>query len=273
MSLINSNIRFLRKQKGLTQEELANELEVTRSVIGAYEEGRAEPKLITSQRIANFFGVTLDQLITVDLSEIAIASIRGEEIPSQRHAPASAPAHAPDIEGKKLRVLAITVDKNERENIQLVPQKAAAGYLNGYADPEFIDDLPKFNLPNLPQGTYRAFEISGDSMLPLNPGTIIIGEYVENWSAIKNGKTYIIVTETEGVVYKRVYLQDKTNTLRLLSDNPAYSPYEVKLGDVLEIWASRAYISLDFPDTEMNMQKLTEIVLDLQREVIRLKGE
>ena len=53
MGLIKSNIRFLRKQKGLTHEGLANSINVTRSVIGAYEEGRAEPKIRTMQAMAN----------------------------------------------------------------------------------------------------------------------------------------------------------------------------------------------------------------------------
>src|SRR5690606_38332737 len=84
-----------------------------------------------------------------------------------------------------VRVLSITVDGDDKENIELVPIKASAGYLNGYADPEYIAELPKFSLPMFRQGTYRAFEIKGDSMLPLQSGSVVIAEYVENWSEIK----------------------------------------------------------------------------------------
>jgi phage repressor protein C with HTH and peptisase S24 domain len=154
-----------------------------------------------------------------------------------------------------------------------VRQKAAAGYLNGYADPEFIEELPRFQLPFLPQGTYRAFEISGDSMLPLTPGTIIIGEYVENWEVLKDGHCYILVTGTEGVVYKRVYNKlDEGKVLSLHSDNPAYPPYSVKIADVVEVWKAKAYISSVFPDPDMSIQKLASIVLDLQNHVIKLKS-
>src|SRR5690606_20756834 len=119
--------------------------------------------------------------------------------------------------GGKLRVLAITVDEDERENIELVPQKASAGYLNGYADPEFIEELPRFRLPTLGSGgTFRAFEISGDSMLPIASGTVIVGRFVDDWSSIKDGTPCIVVSEKEGVVFKRVYNKLKeASTLRL----------------------------------------------------------
>ena len=61
---------------------------------------------------------------------------------------------------------------------RFVPVKAAAGYLAGYADPEFIDELNTFTLPMLAPGKYRAFEIVGDSMLPTQSGSVIVGERV-----------------------------------------------------------------------------------------------
>lgn len=262
MGLVNTNIRFLRKQKGLTQGKLAEKIGVTRSVIGAYEEGRAEPKIRTMQEMAKFFGISVDQLVSIDLAATAAASIRK-----------SGDGSSPDITGKRLRVLSITVDQDDNENIELVPEKAAAGYLNGYADPEYLVELPRFQLPTLPQGTYRAFEITGDSMLPLLPGTIIIGEYLDNWDSIKDGHTYVLVTGSEGIVYKRVYnsLEDK-KTVRLHSDNPAYPPFTVPVEDIVEVWRAKAYISTDFPDGDISLQKLAGIVMDLQQEVIRMKG-
>ena len=146
MEKVTSNIRHLRKHAGYTQAQLAEKLEIKRSLVGAYEEGRAEPKLSTLVNVARLFEVSLDELITTDLSD---------------------PNYKPEVGqpgGGKLRVLAITVDQDDRENIELVPYKASAGYLNGYADPEFMEELPKFRLPMLQSpGTYRAFEIKGDS--------------------------------------------------------------------------------------------------------------
>ncbi|WP_421895554.1 XRE family transcriptional regulator [Marinoscillum sp.] len=254
MSIIAENIKFLRKQAGYTQEQFANEVGIKRSVVGAYEEARAEPRLQTLMSIAEVLKVTTDDLIATDLTTGKGSSSRD-----------------------KVRILSITVDKEDNENIELVPQKAAAGYMNGYSDPEYISELPKFNLPMLPKNaTYRAFEISGDSMLPITSGSIVIGKYLESIKEIKNGKTYVLVTDREGVVYKRVfnYIEEK-GTLYLVSDNKSFSAYEVDPKEVMEIWEARAYISIQFPDpesaNELSIDKIAGMVLNLQHDVNEIK--
>ncbi len=254
--MVTANLRYLRKKAGYTQAQLAEQLDIKRSLVGAYEEGRAEPKLTTLINIARHFSVSLDELITVDLS-------------TGKGKGTGATANA----GNNMRVLAITVDNDEKENIELVPLKASAGYLNGYADPEFIEELPRFRLPMLgSSGTFRAFEISGDSMLPITSGTVIVGRYIDDWRSIKDGTPCIIVSQKEGVVFKRIYhkLQDGA-VLRLHSDNPVYSPYELHVNDIMEIWEAKSYISSTFPIADLSLDKLSSIVLDLQKEMQKLK--
>ncbi len=261
MSLVSSNIKFLRKASHLTQEQLAEKIGIKRSLLGAYEEGRADPRLNNLVIFAKLFNVSVDLLISKDISKIDLNEL-----------------HQTSTDNGKLKILSITVDDQNNEHIEMVPQKAAAGYLNGYSDPEYLEELPKFKMPNLPTGhTYRAFEISGDSMQPLEPGTIIIGQYIEHVDGIKNGKTYVLLTKRDGVVYKRVfnYINEK-GKLFLVSDNKTYSPFEVDADDVLEMWEAKAYISTNFPGSSVNgdhmtIEKLTSIVMDLQSEVIRLK--
>jgi transcriptional regulator with XRE-family HTH domain len=256
MGMVSDNIKYLRKQKGYTQEQMAEKIGIKRSLLGAYEEGRAEPGLENLLKMSKIFDVSVDNIISENLSDPE----KQKELVKK------------DIEGKKLRVLAITVDKDEKENIQLVPQKAAAGYLNGYADPEYVSELPQFYLPIFTNGTYRAFEINGDSMLPIAPGSIIIGQYMDNWKNVKDDKTYILVTKQEGIVYKRVFNTIKTKgTLTLVSDNPAYSTYEVPADDIMEVWEAKAFLSTQFPDSQMNMEKLTSLVLDLKDELSKIK--
>lgn len=255
---IVNNIKYLRKKSGLTQEQFANEIGIKRSSVGAYEEGRAEPQLQTLNKMSDVLGVTVDDLINRDLTKEDAGNTRREK--------------------QKLKILSITVDNEDRENIELVPQKAAAGYLNGFSDPEYIAELPKFKLPNLPSNaTYRAFEIAGDSMLPLASGTIIIGKYVESIRDVKNGKTHVLVTQKEGIVYKRVFnYLDEQGKLYLVSDNKNYSSYEIDPIDVEEIWEAVAFISIQFPDpqtaNDMTLEKLTGIVLGLQHDVNTIKN-
>ncbi|HLQ99233.1 MAG TPA: LexA family transcriptional regulator [Sphingobacterium sp.] len=248
MSHIASNIKYLRKTKKLTQQQFADALSIKRASVGAYEEGRAEPKYGLLKEIASFFELSMDELVNEKIDE------------RWRPKPKGIAAN--------LRVLSITVDEKNEENIELVPVKASAGYLNGYGDPEYVAELPKFSLPILGSGTYRAFEIKGDSMLPVMPGDIIVCEYVENWFHIKPKNTYVIISNTEGIVYKRVsykYKEDKG--LRLVSDNKEYDPFWVEPKDIIEIWEAKAYIStqLPIPNEEHSMEKLTEMMAQMQK--------
>jgi transcriptional regulator with XRE-family HTH domain len=257
---LNENMRSLRKRLKLTQDQFAAKLDIKRSLLGAYEEGRAEPKLELLQKIAEVFHVSVDDLIGKDLT------VAGSEVGTP----------TASFQGKSREMLVVTADLQGRDNIELVPIKAAAGYLNGYADAEYVKELPKFQLPILKQGTYRAFEINGDSMLPLLPGTIVIGEHVEDIKSIKSGKTYILVSQREGVVYKRVFnYLDESGKLFLVSDNRHYSPYQLDGHEVMEAWAAKAYISVQFPDVEskkdVSVEELAGVVLDLQKEIFELK--
>jgi transcriptional regulator with XRE-family HTH domain len=257
MGIVNKNLKFLRVQQGMTQKQLAEKLGLKQAAIGAYEEERATPPLTSLMDIIKIFNVNLDDLVKHDLSRMTDKE--------RRTAPVG-----------KREVLAITVDASNKENVELVSQKASAGYLSGYQDLEFVKDLPKISMPVLPKNkTYRAFEIQGDSMLPVQPGSIIFGEYVENVDAIKNGKLYILVTRQEGIVFKRVFnFSKEEGKLLLVSDNRQYEPYSIEAHEVLELWSAKAFFSNQFPDLQLNnvsLDHLAHTVMSLQAEVQRLK--
>ena len=258
MTKVNKNLKFLRTKQGWTQKQLGEKLGVKQASIGAYEEERATPPLSSLIELTKLFNVELEAFINRDLSRDSEKKIK-------------------TALGKGREVLAITVDINNKENIELVSQKASAGYLAGYQDPEFVKDLPKISMPVLPKNrTYRAFEIQGDSMIPVQPGSIIFGEYVEDVSSIKNSKPYILVTINDGIVFKRIFnFSDKDGKLLLVSDNRNYEPYTIDANDVLEIWAAKAFFSNEFPDADANsslsMDQLASTVLSLQEEIRRLK--
>jgi transcriptional regulator with XRE-family HTH domain len=242
MATVNRNLKFLRVQEGLTQKQLAEKLGLKQAAVGAYEEERATPPLVSLIEISRIFNVNLDLLVNKDLSQVPQKEWKAKAV------------------SRSKEVLAITVDQHNKENVELVTQKASAGYLAGYQDPEYVKDLPKMSLPVLPKNrTYRAFEIQGDSMLPLQPGSIIFGEYVENINAVKNGKRYILVTSQDGIVFKRVFnFSDQQGKLLLVSDNRLYEPFSIKVEDVLEIWVAKAFFSRQLPEGDASPASLVD---------------
>jgi transcriptional regulator with XRE-family HTH domain len=263
MSFIGSNIKFLRKQKNLTQEELSKKIGMNRSMIGSYEEDRAKPKLSSIQLLSHFFKVGVDDLVNKDISK--------------RTGSKNKDSAGNDIKGTSLRVLSTIVDNENNELITVVPVKAAAGYLKGFSDPEYIEKLPKFALPlhELSQNrTYRVFQIMGNSMEPVAEGSYIICEYIQDWHEIKNGKTYILLTKDEGMVYKRVYNRiEEKSELILKSDNPEYEPYTVNIDNISEAWKALGYMSFNLPEPdEVSLHKLSHLVSEMKKDIEKLKN-
>ncbi|MDE3234812.1 MAG: LexA family transcriptional regulator [Bacteroidota bacterium] len=248
MSYAGKNLRYLRKLRGWTQEEFANKLSIKRSLVGAYEEERAEPKLEVLEAMSALFKLSLDELLLKDLS-----AAKGASYIEQR---------------RKMKMSSAS----GTAEIQFVPVKAAAGYLAGYADPDFLDELNTFTLPMLAPGMYRAFEIVGDSMLPTPSGSVIVGEKVEDLEEVRNSNTYVVLSKNEGVVYKRIMKNNRTkNKLTLISDNPIYEPYQVNAEDVIEVWKAIYILQKANTVQRWDVDSLAGMVNNLQEQVSSLK--
>ena len=249
MNYIQGNIKHLRGLKKLSQEHFAEEVKWTRSMVGSYEEGRSEPSIEKLIDLSKYFNIPIDTLIKVDLRKSKDLSFI-------------------DI-GNKRVLFPISVNEYNEELIEIVPIEASAGYLKGYADPEYIEDLQKFNLPFLPTGTHRAFPIKGDSMLPVKDGSFIIGKFVQDIRDIKDGRTYVVLTKEDGLVYKRIYNRIKDRkSLLLYSDNKKYAPYEVKMQDVLEIWEFRCCINTqEYDKDELKFSNIVNLFQELKVEL------
>jgi transcriptional regulator with XRE-family HTH domain len=245
MAIANKNLKYLRKLRGWTQEEFAQKLRIKRSLLGAYEEERAEPRIDVLEVVCDIFKLTLDDLLRKDVSDNKSNYLA------------------------KRRAMKLAAG---RSDIPFVPIKAAAGYLAGYADPEFVDELNTFTLPMLTGGNYRAFEIVGDSMLPTTSGSVIVGEKVESIDDVKNNTPCIVISRNEGIVYKRVQKNGRVkNKLTLVSDNPVFHPYAINTEEILEMWQAQAVISKMNTQQRWNMNQLADMVTNLQEQVVSLK--
>lgn len=257
-----SNIKFLRRRRGRTQDDVAVALQMKRSTLSGYENGVAQPGIEALVAFSGYYNISLDTMLKIDLTRLSESQLGELERGYDAY-----------IKGSNLRVLATTVAPDNRENIELVSEKAKAGYTTGYADPEFIGDLPLFNLPFLSRDRkYRTFQLKGDSMLPIPDRSWVTGEYMQDWRDIKSGKAYIILTSNDGIVFKVVENTiEQSGKLVLFSLNPMYEPYEVHVNDVREIWKFVHYISDELPEPVLPEKQLLRTVASMKQDLYQLK--
>jgi len=246
------NLKHLRKLLEITQLEAAQKFDIKKSAYASYEEGRAVPPYSTIRKIADFYQLSIDILITKDLTKSNVSNYLNI--------------------GNERLLFPITIDEKGHEMIDVVPIKASAGYLSGYSDPRYIMNLPKIQFPfNNIQGTGRLFQIHGDSMLPIPSESYVIAELNTDLKNINDGDCYIIITLNEGIVYKRVFLsKTKKATFTLVSDNPAYPPYEVPFSQIKEIWKAKGFLSFELPIPSSN-NDIKDTVAQLQKDMDLLK--
>lgn len=259
---IGNNLKLLRKRLKKSQEEVAQELNLTRSSYSGYENGVAQPNLESLVAFSEFYKVPIDDLVKKDFE--SFSDSEWERIDKGLYA---------DVKGQKLRVLTSVVDQNEEELIEMIPMKASAGYTSGYADPDYLKVLPTFHLPFLSKNKkYRSFPIKGDSMPPVVEGSYVVAEYIQNWMTIRSGTPCIVITKDEGIVFKVVHnLLDTSQSFQLCSTNTFYKPYIVHANNIIEMWKFVNYISPELPEVRMDDNDLSKSIQELQKEIHELK--
>ncbi len=259
---IGDNLKLLRKRKKMSQEDVAKALNLTRSSYSGYENNVAQPSLENLILLSDFFHVTIDEMLKKDFSKLT--ENQWEEIGKGVKS---------DVKGSKLRVLTSMVDENNEELIELIPVKASAGYTAGYADPDYLKVLPTFNLPFLSRDRkYRTFPIKGDSMPPVVHGSYVVGEFVQNWTSIRNGTPCIVVTKDDGIVFKVVHnMLESKQSFQLCSTNTFYEPYLVHVDQIVEMWKFVNYISPELPEVKIDDNDLSKSIQSLQKEIYDLK--
>lgn len=224
MLYISDNLKWLRSRRKLSQQEVADGMKLPLDRYKKYEYGTNTPPAETLLVISRYYYISIDLLLTVDLRKFPIENLL-------------------QLEDNRI-VLPITVDNEGNNLIEIIPHKAQAGYLTGYADAEFIEGLQQLTLPFLGSGKFRAFPIDGDSMPPHNNTTFVVGKYIENLGEVRTDKTYILITASEGITYKRLSKKNP-DSFTVAPDNVIYSSYDIKLSDILEIWEYVAHIGRD----------------------------
>ncbi|MDR3681296.1 MAG: LexA family transcriptional regulator [Flavipsychrobacter sp.] len=265
---LSGNLKFLRKKAGKTQDGLSADVSIGRTTIANYEAGISEPNLETLMVFANYFGISVDVLLSRNLDK--------EGLPDTSAAMSVVP-HSGNIPYNKVPQV-ISVDRNGNDNIIYVPVKARAGYLLGYGDPEFMETLPTFRLPGLSNATFRMFEVDGPSMAPnIMHADRIIGEWIEGFDKIRDNRVHVIVHKG-GVAVKRILNRiEERGKLYLKSDTIAhrheFPTVEIDPEDVKEIWYGRLKISGDFSEPAEVYHRLADLEVDVMEMKRFMKGK
>ena len=258
---VGKNLKALRKYKSMSQDQIAQALSMNRSTYSGYENGVALPNIENLISFSEYFKISVDDLVKKDFSGFLASDWQNYSA-----------SWKDDAKGIHLRVLAGLVDQNNEEMIEMIPEKARAGYVAGFSDPEFMKVLPTLQIPFLSKDRkHRAFPISGDSMPPVNNGSHVIGEFIQDWTQLKSGTPCIVVTKEDGIVFKFVYNHlEENQSLLLVSSNPLFEPYSVKMKDIIEIWKFSAYFSKDLPDVQLDALQLSLSYRNLHKDIQRI---
>lgn len=259
-SFLASNLKFLRERQKKTQTNVAEALNVTRAKINAFEnEVNLNPTVDDLLKFTEYFKISVDSLLWINLKRLGELQLRNLEAGNDEY-----------IMGTKIRVLATTVDSKNRENIEIVPIKAKAGYATGYSNPEFVGKLESFQLPVLTENRkFRMFQIEGESMLPYPDKSFVICEFIENWTTIKDGLCCIILTKDDGIIFKKVYSNFATEkNIRLRSLNPLFKEYTIHVSNIKEIWKYSYHLSSTITDISTPQENIGAVLSDFKQQIL-----
>lgn len=248
MSIIGKNIRKIRTVKKLSQAAFAELFNLARPSVGAYEEERSEPKLETVIQIAHYFGISVDSLLTKELTINDLYNFNvhlGEDIkiktPQEKRAPLG----------------------EEFIKSVLVPADKQIEYIVHIANRDFISKLPKVLLPGYHDQNIRAFEMNADDMHDnfhgLNLGDLVFGKKMTAPYKFVKGRLYVVVS-SEKIWIRRA--NPRRESLELYPDNSNFNPVEMKQGAILETWEVVGYFTtkIDAPTL------ITERIMHLENQ-------
>lgn len=254
MSIIGNNIKKIRSVKKLNQQAFADMFDLKRASVGAYEEGRADPKIKTIIEIANKFGISLDMFMKKELkiNDLYRFDLFREDLTKgtvHNLTPQKAPVALVPIPY-------LSIEESHEYFIEKDDAKRSA-------------QLPSIQLPIKTGGNYRAFEIN-DHMMSLQTGGLIqgdifIGEATDSNepSQLEVGKSYLFEFKED---YRLRKVVAKTmSQISLAGTHPDAYIENHNPKEITRIWKGVQIISKNISSGENNQNEL-----NLLKEEIRL---
>ncbi|MEM7108511.1 MAG: LexA family transcriptional regulator [Bacteroidota bacterium] len=258
MSQIGQNIRKIRSAKKLSQTQFAELFDLTRGSVGAYEEGRAEPKIDTIIQIANYFSVSIDLLLNKEMTVNDLFHL--------------------DVFRKKLNEAHSFDTKvsapSAPNGVEYITIKNQLEYVVNNTNKDFIANLPKVGFPvnrEKPAKQLQAFELGNSEMEynqnGLHHGDILLAEKISESKNLSKGNVYVVVDES-GICIRRLKSKYKSSLI-FSSDNPNYADRHFSVEDIYELWQV-----LGFYSTYLNPPKLIDNkVLEFEKRIELLEKQ
>lgn len=249
MSFFGKNIKKIRSVKGLSQQAFAELFELKRGTLGAYEEGRSEPKIDTIIKIANHFSIAIDDLLTNELTVNQLLKFKGDLT-----------TYAEDIKREKFAVIPCITENNSNDYIAL------------YNKESFIKELPVLQLPLNPTKEFRGYTVSNLEMSSHDKGfypkDVIIGEKVPSTVIKKlNNGTLVFVVVDDKLIFRRLYVTKGNAVLRADHKNIEDSTYP--LSDIKELWRVRYVFFRRIPEFG---DLVEDKLMMIEQELLKMKN-
>lgn len=249
MSFFGKNIKKIRSIKGLSQQAFAELFELKRGTLGAYEEGRSEPKIDTIIKIANHFSIAIDDLLTNELTVNQLLKFKGDLT-----------TYAEDIKREKFAVIPCITENNSNDYIAL------------YNKESFIKELPVLQLPLNPTKEFRGYTVSNLEMSSHDKGfypkDVIVGEKVPSTVIKKlNNGTLVFVVVDDKLIFRRLYVTKGNAVLRADHKNIEDSTYP--LSDIKELWRVRYVFFRRIPEFG---DLVEDKLMMIEQELLKMKN-
>lgn len=220
MLLLPSNIKYLRKEKKLSQLEIGDAVGVSYNAISNYENGKFFPTADVLGKMCEYFNVSADDLLFKDLSSGVEANVF-EQVQSERPS----------------------------NNVWVVAEEQAE--YAGKWGKKFARDLTYANIPGI-DGESRTFEVYGNSMNPI----LYNGDYVVctpcSLAEVKTGQIYAIVVGgslTDAHPVKITYAQVEHGRVQCIPANgKEFTTYYLDAEEVKEVWQAEIRLTRNLSD-------------------------
>jgi DNA-binding XRE family transcriptional regulator len=211
--MFGKNIKKIRSVHGLSQLQFAEMFDLKRATLGAYEEGRSNPKMDTVIKIANHFSIDIEDLLTKELTVNRLLKFN-ETITTSPAVP------------KKIKT----------DGVPCVMEGMKSDYLSALKNGTKIN-LPVLIIPTVSPENKTAFVLPDNSMTGISglflPKDIIICGEITIQSHLADGSLVVVATK-EDILFRKIYYSN--DRIILKANNSEFKDIEVSTKDVLSIW-------------------------------------